>query len=111
MKRRDLWLVVALAAELLGCAARAPQKPAGLPGEAFWVGNRKGGAFVVLGPKDREGWRVKIFDDHSGASRAEGLFTLRGLARAEISAEDVVAYDGHALHLADGALLAPKPTP
>ena len=111
MKKRDLALALILTLEILGCAARAPQKPAGLPAEAFWVGDHKGGTFVVIGPKDREGWRVKLFDDHSGAAKAEGLFTLRGLARAEIVPEEVVSYDGFALHLSDGALLAPKPQP
>jgi hypothetical protein len=109
MKKQDLALAVILAVELLGCAARAPQKPAGLPAEASWVGTRKGGAFILIGPKDRDGWKVKVFDDHTGAIRADGLFTLRGgIGRAELSNSEVVSYDGHALHLADGALLAPK---
>jgi hypothetical protein len=66
---------------------------------------------VLLGPKDHEGWRVKIYDDHTGAVKADGLFTLRGIARAEITKDDLVAYDGRALRLADGATLAPKVTP
>ena len=110
MKKRDLWLAVGLAVELLGCAARAPQRPVGLPAEASWVGTRKGGAFILIGDKDRDGWKVKIYDDRSGAIKAEGLFTLRGgIGRAELSNSEVVSYDGSALHLSDGAVLAPKP--
>ncbi len=111
MKRQGSWLGMALVAVMLGCAPRAPQKPAGLPEESFWVGTRQSGVFVLIGPKDREGWKVKIFNDHSGAIQAEGLFTLRGMARAEITREDLLSYDGNALHLADGALLAPKVKP
>ena len=111
MKRQGRGWIMVAALLMAGCAPRAPQKPAGLPGEAFWVGDRKAGVFVVLGPKDREGWRLKIYDDHSGALRAEGTYTLRGLARAELRPEELVAFDGRALHLADGALLVPKVQP
>jgi hypothetical protein len=71
------------------------------------VGNRQSGVFVVLGPQDRDGWRIRIYDDHSGATRAEGLFHLRGIARAEITPGEITAYDGTALYLADGAALLP----
>ena len=111
MKTQVRWLALALMAGLLACTAKAPQKPGGLGTETFWVGDRKGGVFVLLGPKDHEGWRVKIYDDRTGAVKADGLFTLRGIARAEINKEELVAYDGRALRLADGATLAPKVTP
>ena len=111
MKRRGLLWGLALGAVMVGCAPRAPRKPAGVAPEAFWVGNRHGGVFVVIGPKDRDGWRIRIADDHTGAARADGLFNLRGIARAEIAPEDITAYDGTALHLADGATLVPKRKP
>jgi len=111
MKRRGPLWVLALLAVMAGCAPRAPRKPAGVAPEAFWVGDRQGGVFVVIGPKDRDGWRIRISDDRTGAARAEGLFNLRGIARAEIAPEDIASYDGTALHLADGAILVPKRNP
>jgi hypothetical protein len=103
--------MVVAALLMAGCAPRAPQKPAGVPAGSFWVGDRKAGVFVVVGPKAREGWRVQIYDDRTGAVRGEGVYTLRGLARAELTQEELVSFDGHALHLADGALLVPKVQP
>ena len=95
----------------VGCAPRAPVKPAGVPGDTFWVGTRKSGVFVVIGPKDRDGWRMKAFDDRTGALKADGLYTLRGLARAELAPQELVAFDGTGFQLADGALLLPKAKP
>ena len=111
MKRQGAWLGLALLAVMVACAPRAPRRPAGLPAASFWVGTRHGGAFVELGAKDRDGWRVRIFDDHSGAVRSEGLFVLRGIARAELGPEDIIACDGTTLRLTDGARLVPKGTP
>jgi len=111
MKQRGPWWGLALLVVMAGCAPRAPRKPAGVAPEAFWVGNRQAGVFVVIGAKDRDGWRIRIADDHSGAARADGVFTLRGIARAEITPEDITAYDGTALHLVDGATLVPRRKP
>lgn len=111
MKRfGQLGLVAAL---MLGaaCAPRAPEKPAGVPAESFWVGTRKTGVFVVIGPKERDGWRIKAFDDRQGTPKADGVFTLRGIARAELTPEELVAFDGTAFKLSDGALLVPKAKP
>lgn len=109
MSMGRIWTACLLAAALAGCGPRAPRKPAGVSQEAFWVGDRKAGAFVDLGPKEREGWRVRIYDDHSGALKADAVFVLRGLARSEIAREEFVGYDGHALRLSDGALMVPRP--
>ena len=108
MKRQGSCWGMAMLVVMLGCAARAPRKPAGLPSESFWVGDGKAGLFVVIGPKDRDGWLVKEFDDRSGALKADGLFNLRGIARAEIGPEDIDACQGTALHLRDGAWLVAK---
>ena len=108
MKRQGAGWALVLLAVMLGCAARAPRKPAGVPPESFWVGTRHSGVFVIIGAKEREAWRIRIFDDRSGAVRAEGPFILRGIARADIDAEDIASFDGTNLHLTDGALLVPK---
>lgn len=92
---------------LLGCG-RVPPRPANVPAESFFVGKRKDGVFVVIGARDGLGWRVKIFS-RDGVLRREGPFVLRGMARAKVVPEEVLSYDGEALHLADGTLLVPRP--
>jgi len=90
---------------MVGCGV--PSRPAGIPEEAFWVGKRKDGVFVFIGARDGLGWQVKIYD-RKGVLKAEGAYVLRGMARAEIVPEEVLSYDGEALHLADGTLLIPR---
>ena len=99
---------MAILAVMVGCAPRAPQKPSGLAADACWVGTRKTGVFVLIGAKEHEGWRVKAWDDHSGAARVDGVYTLRGLARAELNTQEITAFDGTSFQLADGAWLVPK---
>jgi len=54
------------------------------------------------------GVKVKIYD-RKGVLKAQGAYVLRGMAKAEIVPEEVVSFDGKALHLADGTLLVPRP--
>ena len=97
-------LVVAML--VLGCS-RVPPRPANVPAESFFVGKRKDGVFVVIGARDGLGWRVKIFG-RDGALKREGAYVLRGMARAEVVPDEVLSYDGEALHLRDGTLLIPR---
>jgi hypothetical protein len=98
-----------LAALLAGCTPSAPPRPPSVPPQATWAGTRKAGVFVLVGPQDREAWLIKVFDDRTGAVRAEGPYVLRGAARAEIQAEEIVGFDAQGLHLSDGALMVPRP--
>jgi len=104
---RCVSLVALILLGTLGCS-QAPRKPANLSAEVFWVGKRKEGVFVLIGARDGLGWRVSIFD-RQGALKREGVFVLRGMARAEIVPEEVLSFDGEALHLSDGTLLIPRP--
>lgn len=98
--------VIALCAALLvGCGA--PSRPANVPEGAFWAGKRRDGVFVLIGARDGLGWQVKLYD-RKGNLKAEGPYVLRGMAKAEIVPEEVVSFDGEALHMADGTLLIPR---
>lgn len=91
---------------VLGCG-RVPPRPANVPAESFFVGKRKDGVFVLIGPRDGLGWQLKIYG-RDGVLKREGAYVLRGMARAEIVPEEVISYDGEALHLSDGTLLIPR---
>jgi len=91
---------------VLGCN-RVPPRPANVPVESFYVGQRKDGVFVVIGVPDGLGWQLKIYD-RKGNLKREGAYVLRGMARARIIPEEVLSYDGEALHLQDGTLLIPR---
>lgn len=94
---------------LAACGPNIPKKPAGVPEEAFWAGDSKGGAFVVIGVPDHEGWQVKVHDERTGAVLAQGLFVIRGAsARPSFHQEDFAGWDGRAVHLAGGGILEPK---
>ena len=102
-------VVIALVLSLTACGPSIPKKPAGVPEQAFWAGDGKGGAFVDIGVPDHEGWQVKVFDDHSGALLAQGLFVIHGgAARPSWHQEDFAGWDGKAVLLKDGGVLVPK---
>lgn len=96
---------VLMLAFMVGCGV--PSRPSGVPEGAFWAGKRRDGVFVLIGPRDGLGWQVKLYD-RKGALKAQGAYVLRGMAKAEIVPEEVLSYDGEALHLADGTLLIPR---
>ena len=100
-----------LGAALAGCKPRPPKRPAQVPAEAFWAGDRKAGVFILDQGKPDEGRAMKVFDDRSGALLAEGVFVLRGTARAELPPEDFKGWNGEALVLSDGTLMTPKRRP
>ncbi|MDP2875605.1 MAG: hypothetical protein Q8O00_05420 [Holophaga sp.] len=102
---RSVSFVALALAVLIGCGA--PSRPAGLPEGAFWAGKRSNGAFVLIGARDGLGWQLKIYD-RKGTLKAEGAYVLRGMAKANIVPEEIVSYDGQALHLSDGTLLIPR---
>ena len=102
-------IAITLLLGLVACGPNIPKKPAGVPAEAFWAGDSKGGAFVAVGVPDHEGWQVKIYDDRSGALLAQGLYVIHhGGARAAFHQEDFASWDGQAVHLSDGGTLVPK---
>jgi hypothetical protein len=102
-------IAIALALCLLACGPNIPNKPAGVPEQAFWAEGAKGGAFVAIGVPDHEGWQVKIYDDHSGAVLAQGLYVIHhGSARPSFHQEDFAGWDGKQVLLKDGGVLAPK---
>jgi len=102
-------LAAVLLLTLAACGPSIPKKPAGVPEQAFWAGDAKGGAFVAIGVPDHEGWQVKIYDDHTGSLLAQGLYVIRaGKARPSFQQEDFEGWDGRAVHLKDGGVLVPK---
>ncbi|MCE1230083.1 MAG: hypothetical protein LWX11_11425 [Firmicutes bacterium] len=102
MKRSWIGIVMTLA---LACGA--PSRPANVPEGAFWAGKRSNGVFVLMGERDGLGWQVKLYD-RKGNLKAQGPYVLRGMAKAKIVPEEVISFDGEALHLADGTLLVPR---
>lgn len=101
--------IIACALVLTACGPNIPKKPAGVPAEAFWAGDDKGGVFVAIGVPDHEGWQVKIHDPRTGAVLAQGLFVIRrGAARPSFHQEDFAGWDGRAVHLTGGGVLEPK---
>lgn len=90
----------------VGCS-RIPPRPANVPPESIYVGKRRDGVFVVVVSKEVIGWRLKVFG-RDGSLKAEGLYVLRGMARAELLPEELVSFDGEAFHLSDGGLLVPR---
>jgi hypothetical protein len=102
-------IAIALVLGLTACGPNIPKKPAGVPEQAFWAGDNKGGAFVAIGVPDHEGWQVKVYDDHTGALLAQGLFVIHhGSARPSWHQEDFSGWDGKAIHLKDGGVLTQK---
>ena len=101
-----LFMSLVVAVLVLGCD-RVPPRPASVPAESFFVGKRKDGVFVVMGAREGLGWHVKIFS-RDGILKHEGAYVLRGMARAEIVPDEVLTFDGEALHLRDGTLLVPR---
>jgi len=102
-------LAITLVLGLLACGPSIPKKPAGVPQQAFWAGDAKGGVFVAVGVPDHEGWQVKLYDDHSGAVLAQGLYVIHGgAARPAFQQEDFAGWDGTAVLLKDGGVLVPK---
>ncbi len=102
-------LGVSLMAALLvvGCG-RVPPRPKNVPAESMFVGKRKDGVFVTVLGKEGIGWHLRIYG-RDGALRKEGVYVLRGMARADLLEEDMVSFDGEAFHLSDGGLLVPRP--
>ena len=101
-----LFIALVVAILVLGCD-RVPPRPANVPAESFFVGKRRDGVFVVIGPREGLGWHVKIYG-RDGNLKREGAYVLRGMARAEIVPEEVLRFDGEALYLRDGTLLIPR---
>lgn len=101
-------LVPSLLCLVLLSACGAPPKPTGVPAEAFFVGKRRDGVFVTIGEPVATGWKVKIHD-RRGVLVQEGRFALKGFARGEILPEEVVAWTGTELVLADGSRLVARP--
>jgi hypothetical protein len=102
-------IVFALVLGLTACGPHIPRKPAGVPKEAFWAGDAKGGAFVAIGVPDHEGWQVKVYDDRNGALLSQGLFVIHGgAARPSFHQEDFARWDGRTVHLTGGGVLEPK---
>lgn len=95
---------------LLACGPyRGPRRPAGVPAEAVWVGNRQSGVFVEVGPKEGIWFRLRVFDDRTGALKADGVFIIQGMARVKIHPHEIRGWDGRAVILEDGTRLVPKP--
>lgn len=103
--RRSVSVAALVLAVMVGCGT--PSRPSNVPEASFWAGKRKDGVFVFIGARDGLGWQVKIYD-RKGRLKAQGAYVLRGMAKAEIVPEEVLSYDGEALHLADGTLLIPR---
>ncbi len=101
-----LCMTLMAAALVLGCD-HVPPRPVSVPVESFYVGKGKDGVFVQIGTREGLGWHVKIFG-RDGTLKREGAYVLRGMARAEIVPEEVLSFDGEALHLRDGTLLIPR---
>ena len=102
-------LAIALVLALTACGPSIPKKPAGVPEQAFWAGDGKGGAFVEIGVPDHEGWQVKVFDDHSGALLTQGIFVIHGsAARPSFHQEDFAGWNGRAVLLTGGGVLEPR---
>jgi hypothetical protein len=74
----------------------------------MYVGKRRDGVFVSVQGKEGIGWRLKIYG-RDGALRKEGVYVLRGMARADLLEEEMGVFDGEAFHLTDGGLLVPRP--
>ncbi len=92
---------------LVGVKPKAPKRPTTVPAEGVWVGDKEGGQFIHIGARTVLGWQVKVFGDRDGLVKAEGEFRIMGLARAEVQPQELVKYDGRAIHLSDGAHLVP----
>jgi len=82
-----------------------PSRPPGVPAEAFWV---KGGVFLRVGSPVSTGWHMTLYDPKTGAVKAEGVYLLRGLGRAEITKEEIASWNGHEFLLKDGGRLVPR---
>ena len=100
-------LVPSVLSLVLLAACGAPSRPQGVPAEAFFVGKRRGGVFVIVGAPHATGWFLKIYD-RKGTLIKEGPFALKGYARGEILPEEVVGWNGTELALADGSRLVPR---
>ena len=103
---KNLWMTLALGALLTGCG-RAPARPASVPPEAAWGGQGKRGVFLHVGSHQGTLWQLEIWD-RQGQRLGAGAFRLRGFAKAELSAEEVLGWENGALQLKDGTWLVPE---
>lgn len=101
------WMAAALILALAACGPRAPRKPASVPAEAVWVGAKATGAFVQVGKPQGLGWQVKVWN-REGALQQDTVFTVQGMARAEIYPSEITGWDGQVLTLEDGGRLVPQ---
>jgi hypothetical protein len=106
-----LWLTPApalvLAMLLPGCA-RVPARPASVPAEATWGGEGRRGVFLKVGTHQGTLWQLEVWD-RQGQRLGAGAFRLRGFAKADLAAEEVLGWQDGALKLKDGTWLVPEP--
>lgn len=106
----SLLVVVAAAVVLQGCQAgehSAPERPAGVPASAVWVGGADGGVFVAIrrGAESTPGiYDAEIYFD-GGDLWYRGRVQLEPPGGEPVATDDasaLSAWDGESLHLADG---------
>ncbi len=92
-----------------GCRRAAePERPSGVPAQAFWLGGADGGVFVLLqaSASGRADYKARIFYPH-GEVWYEGLLHLdRGPAVNVADQHLFSGWDGTALLLSDGRRLS-----
>ena len=103
---KNLWMALVLGALLVGCG-RPPARPAGVPPGATWGGQGKRGVFLQVGAHQGTLWQLEVWD-RQGQRLGGGTFRLRGFAKADLSAEEVLGWENGALQLKDGTWLVPE---
>lgn len=100
-----------------GLESSAPERPAGVPATAVWVGGADGGVFVAV--RERGEGPPGIYDAEiyweGGELWYRGRLKLEPPGGRPVETDDasaLSAWDGEALHLADGrAMKALDPMP
>jgi hypothetical protein len=94
---------------IFGCGG-TPSRPSSVPAEARWGGEGQQGVFLKVGGHQGTLWQLEVWD-RKGRLLGSGSFRLRGFAKAQVVAEEVLAWEQGALHLKDGTWLVPEANP
>ena len=105
---KNLWMTLVLGTFLMACG-RPPARPASVPAAATWGGEGKRGVFLQVGTHQGTLWQLEVWD-RRGQRLGGGTFRLRGFAKAELSAEELLGWQDGALQLKDGTWLVPEST-
>ena len=95
---------LAVICAVVGCQAKAPQRPTKVPASAIWAGGPDGGSWIDCAKEDSgTTYSCTVYNDSSGDVEAQGKYRLQGLPAAPAQLK-FTGFDGEVILLAQGRL-------